>query len=102
MLDFAFGFVICFWYRSLPFYRDSCNKLKGTEGTLFGKRLKRNQPLYIYNAHLCRTIKLNFVGLGLCNKEISFKFFFRIGLSEPQILVLHSPTCTKWIGKCFR
>lgn len=46
-------------YRRLPFWPGSqCNVINGSDGTLFPPPISKNEPLYIFNPELCRTVNL--------------------------------------------
>lgn len=46
-------------YRQLPFWASpGCNKINGSDGTLFPPPIKSSEPLYIFNQELCRTVNL--------------------------------------------
>lgn len=47
-------------YKQLPFWSQGsgCNTINGSDGTLFPPPIRREEPLYIFNAELCRTVNL--------------------------------------------
>jgi len=46
-------------YKQLPFWpAQACNAINGSDGTLFPPPIKASEPLYIFNAELCRTVNL--------------------------------------------
>lgn len=49
-------------YRKLPFWapNSQCNTINGSDGTLFVPPIKRDQPLYIFNQEICRSVTLTF------------------------------------------
>lgn len=46
-------------YKQLPFWPDKqCNVINGSDGTLFPPPIRKEEPLYIFNQELCRTVNL--------------------------------------------
>lgn len=49
-------------YRKLPFWapNSQCNTINGSDGTLFVPPIRKDQPLYIFNQEICRSVSLTF------------------------------------------
>lgn len=49
-------------YRKLPFWAPNsyCNMINGSDGTLFVPPIRQDQPLYIFNQEICRSVTLAF------------------------------------------
>lgn len=62
-------------HTTLPFWPAAqCNKINGSDGTLFPPPIKNTEPLYIFNPDLCRAVSMDFAGKSSVRSIDSFRF----------------------------
>lgn len=47
---------------SLPYWHDACNKISGSDGTLWHPFVEKSETLYIFNIDLCRSLYITYNG----------------------------------------
>lgn len=87
-------------YRKLPFWEQNsqCNTINGSDGTLFAPPIKRDQPLYIFNQEICRSVTLSF----LRNSNIRNIEAYRFGLSESNFARTMQPSKSPLLSSATR